>query len=52
MVIAITGLTGFLGYFFAKRFSNMENMKMKALVRKTSNLMFLEEFRKKISFVN
>ena len=51
MVIAITGLTGFLDYFLAKRFSNMKNIKMKALARKTSNLMFLEEFQDKISFV-
>ena len=51
MIVAVTGLTGFLGYFLAKSLCLNENIKIKALVRESSNLNFLEDFREKISFV-
>ncbi len=51
MIVAVTGLTGFLGYFLAKSLCVNDNIKIKALVRESSNLNFLEDFREKISFV-
>ena len=52
MIVAITGLTGFLGYFLAKSLYANDNIKIKALIRENSNLNFLNDFREKISFVH
>lgn len=51
MIIAITGLTGFLGYFLAKRLYEMDDIKIKALVRRNSDLRFVKGFQEKISFI-
>ena len=51
MVIAVTGLTGFLGSFLAKRLFMMDDVTIKALVRKESDIKPLKEFSEKISFI-
>ena len=52
MIVAVTGLTGFLGYFLAKRLCANDNIKIKALIREDSNLDSLNDFREKISFIH
>ncbi|GAX61335.1 nucleoside-diphosphate-sugar epimerase [Candidatus Scalindua japonica] len=50
MKIAITGLSGFLGHYVAKRLFERD-VQIQALVRNTSNTSHLNEFEKKITFV-
>ncbi|MHC4268750.1 MAG: NAD-dependent epimerase/dehydratase family protein [Planctomycetota bacterium] len=50
MKIAITGLTGFLGHYVAKKlFEN--DVHVQALVRNSSNISHLKDFEEKITFV-
>ncbi len=51
MQIAITGITGFLGYHLAKKLSFDDDITIKALVRKESDLTQLNSFSSKIKFV-
>ncbi|SOH05778.1 hypothetical protein KSMBR1_3301 [Candidatus Kuenenia stuttgartiensis] len=50
MKIAVTGLTGFLGYYLAKRFFE-KGIQILALVRNTTNLLHLQDFQKNITYV-
>ncbi len=49
MNIAITGLTGFLGYYVAKRLSE-KDVHLHALIRDTSNTLHLMDYQKKITY--
>lgn len=48
--IAITGLTGFLGHYVAKKLSERD-VQIKALIRNTSNTLHLKDYEKKIAFI-
>ncbi|TVM00499.1 MAG: hypothetical protein CV087_14130 [Candidatus Brocadia sp. WS118] len=48
--IAITGLTGFLGHYIAKKLFTRDVL-IQALVRDTSNTLHLKDYEKKITFV-
>ncbi len=50
MKIAITGLSGFLGHYVAKKLFE-KDVQMQALVRSTSNISHLKGYGKKITFV-
>ncbi len=50
MKIAITGLSGFLGHYVAKRLFERD-VQMQALVRNTSDTSHLSEYEEKITFV-
>lgn len=50
MRIAITGLTGFLGYYVAKRLFE-RGVQIQALIRNDSNTLQLSDYQKKITFV-
>ena len=50
MKIAITGLSGFLGYYVAKKLFQ-RNVQIQALVRSTSDTSHLSEYEEKITFV-
>ncbi len=50
MKIAITGLSGFLGHYLAKKLFERD-VQMQALVRSTSNILHLNEYKEKITFV-
>ncbi len=50
MKIAITGLSGFLGHYVAKRLFERD-VQMRALVRSTSDTSHLSEYEEKITFV-
>ncbi len=50
MKIAITGLTGFLGYSVAKKLY-ARDVQIQSLVRNTSNTLHLKEYEKKITFI-
>lgn len=49
MKIAITGLTGFLGYYVARRLY-ARDVQIQSLVRNTSDTLHLKEYEKKITF--
>lgn len=49
MKIAITGLTGFLGHYVAKKLFERD-VQIQALIRNTSNILHLQEYQKKITF--
>ncbi|HHT9136692.1 MAG TPA: NAD-dependent epimerase/dehydratase family protein [Candidatus Wunengus sp. YC60] len=49
MKIAITGLTGFLGHYIAKKLFERD-VHIQALIRDTSNVLHLQEYQKKISY--
>ncbi|MBM4054936.1 MAG: NAD(P)-dependent oxidoreductase [Planctomycetes bacterium] len=50
MKIAVTGLTGFLGYYVARRFFD-KDFQLQALVRDTSNILHLQDYQKNITYV-
>ena len=50
MKIAVTGITGFLGYYVAKRLYE-SGFQMQALVRNTSNILHLRDYQERISYV-
>ena len=50
MKIAITGLSGFLGHYVAKKLFERD-VQMQALVRSTSNISHLNVYEEKITFV-
>jgi len=50
MKIAITGLSGFLGHYVAKKLFERD-VQMQALVRNTSNTSHLKDYEEKITFV-
>ncbi|MCF6147654.1 MAG: NAD(P)-dependent oxidoreductase [Candidatus Kuenenia sp.] len=50
MKIAVTGLTGFLGHYVAKRFFE-KDIQIQALIRNTSNVLHLQDFQKNIKYV-
>jgi nucleoside-diphosphate-sugar epimerase len=50
MKIAITGLSGFLGHYVAKKLFERD-VHIQALVRKTSNTSHLKDYEEKITFV-
>jgi len=50
MKIAITGLSGFLGHYVAKKLFERD-VQMQALVRSTSNVSHLNRYEEKITFV-
>jgi len=50
MKIAITGLSGFLGHYLAKKLLERD-VQMQALVRSTSNISHLNDYQEKITFV-
>ena len=50
MKIAITGLSGFLGHYVAKKLFERD-VQMQALVRSTSNISHLKGYEEKITFV-
>lgn len=50
MKIAVTGLTGFLGHYVAKKLFERD-IQIQALIRNTSNTLHLKEYEKKISFI-
>ncbi len=50
MKIAITGLSGFLGHYVAKKLFERD-VQIQALVRSTSNISHLKDYEKKITFV-
>ena len=50
MKIAITGLTGFLGHYVAKRLFERD-VHIQALIRNTSNTLHLQDYQKKITFI-
>ena len=50
MKIAITGLSGFLGHYVAKKLFERD-VQMRALVRSTSNISHLNVYEEKITFV-
>src|SRR3990172_4019836 len=49
MQIAITGLTGFLGHYVAKKLFGRD-VHIRALVRDSSNLLHLHAYQKKITY--
>lgn len=49
MKIAITGLTGFLGHYLAKKLFERD-VHIQALIRNTSNILHLQDYQKKITF--
>src|SRR5574337_1849709 len=49
MKIAITGLTGFLGHYVAKKLFERD-VHIRSLIRNTSNILHLQEYQKKITF--
>ncbi len=49
MEIAITGLTGFLGHYVAKKLFERD-VQIRSLIRNTSNILHLQEYQKKITF--
>jgi len=49
MKIAITGLTGFLGHYVAKKIFGRD-VHIQALIRDSSNVLHLEDYQKKITF--
>ncbi len=51
MKIAITGLSGFLGHYVAKKLFERD-VHIQALVRSTSNTSHLKDYEKKITFVH
>ncbi len=51
MKIAITGLSGFLGHYVAKKLF-VRDVHIQALVRKTSNTSHLKDYEEKITFVH
>ena len=50
MRIAITGLSGFLGHYVAKKLFERD-VHIKALVRRSSNTSHLKDYEEKITFV-
>ncbi len=50
MKIAITGLTGFLGHYIAKKLFERD-VQIQALIRNTSNTLHLQDYQKKITFI-
>ncbi|MEP9410170.1 MAG: NAD(P)-dependent oxidoreductase [Candidatus Brocadia sp.] len=50
MKIAITGLTGFLGHYVAKKLFE-QDVHIHALIRNTSNTLHLTDYQKKITFL-
>lgn len=50
MKVAVTGLTGFLGYYVAKKLFERD-VQIHALIRNTSNTLHLGDYRGKITFV-
>ena len=50
MKVAITGLSGFLGYYVAKKLFERD-VHIQALVRNSSNISHLSNFKEKITFV-
>ncbi|MCC7212695.1 MAG: NAD(P)-dependent oxidoreductase [Candidatus Brocadia sp.] len=48
--IAITGLTGFLGHYVAKKLF-ARDVAIQSLIRTTSNILHLKDFEKKITFI-
>lgn len=50
MKIAITGLTGFLGHYVAKKLFE-KDVHIHALIRSTSNTLHLTDYQKKITFL-
>ncbi len=50
MKIAITGLTGFLGHYVAKKLFE-KDIHIHALIRNTSNTLHLADYQKKITFL-
>ncbi len=50
MKIAVTGLTGFLGHYVAKRLFE-KDVRIQALIRNTGNTLHLQEYQKKIAFI-
>jgi len=50
MKIAITGLTGFLGHYVAKRLFERD-VQIQVLIRNTSNILHLQDYQKKIAFI-
>lgn len=50
MQIAITGLSGFLGHYVAKRLFERD-VQIQALIRSSSNISHLSNFKEKITFV-
>ena len=50
MKIAITGLTGFLGYYVVKRLFERD-VHIHALIRNTSNTLHLKDYQKKVTFI-
>jgi nucleoside-diphosphate-sugar epimerase len=51
MKIAITGLSGFLGHYVAKKLFERD-IHIQALVRSTSNTLHLKDYQEKITFVH
>src|SRR3990172_7650313 len=49
MKIAITGLTGFLGHYIAKKLFEMD-VHIQSLIRDSSNVLHLQDYQKKITF--
>jgi nucleoside-diphosphate-sugar epimerase len=49
MKIAITGLTGFLGYYVAKKLF-ARDVHIHALIRDSSNILHLQDYQKKITY--
>ncbi len=49
MKIAITGLTGFLGHYVAKKLFERD-VHIQALIRDSSNVLHLQDYQKKITF--
>lgn len=49
MKIAITGLTGFLGHYVAKKLFERD-VHIQALIRDTSNILHLQDYQKKITY--
>ena len=49
MKIAITGLTGFLGHYVAKKLFERD-VHIQALIRDSSNILHLQDYQKKITF--
>ncbi|MCF6155630.1 MAG: NAD(P)-dependent oxidoreductase [Candidatus Brocadia sp.] len=50
MKVAITGLTGFLGHYVAKKLFERD-VSIQALIRNTSNTLHLQDYQKKITFL-
>jgi len=49
MKIAVTGLTGFLGHYLAKKLFERD-VHIQALIRDSSNILHLQDYQKKITF--